>query len=124
MENCCRDHNCIKCCLETEMLLLNEDIERIRSLGFAKKFFVIKRDGWLQLKNYDGRCVFHNGIVCSIYENRPEGCRLYPVIHNEDMNITFDMDCPYRDKFEISKDVIQQVSDLVSNLRFEREQRK
>jgi Fe-S-cluster containining protein len=106
------------------MLLSNEDIERIRSLGFAKKFFVIERDGWLQLKNYDGWCVFHNGIGCSIYENRPEGCRLYPIIYNEDMNTTFDQTCPYRDNFEISKSVIQQVSNLVLKLRSEREQRK
>jgi Fe-S-cluster containining protein len=106
------------------MLLSNEDIERIRSLGFAKKFFVVERDGWLQLKNYDGRCVFHNGIRCSIYENRPEGCRLYPIIYNEGMKTTFDKDCPYREKFEISENVIQQISDLILKLRYEREQRK
>lgn len=124
MKNFCIDYGCIQCCLETEMLLSNEDIERIRSFGFAQEFFIAKRDGWLQLKNYDGRCVFHNGIECSIYENRPEGCRLYPIIYNEDMNASFDEDCPHSDKFEISKPVIQQVTDLVYKLRYEKEQRK
>ena len=124
MKNCCIDYGCIQCCLETEMLLSNEDIERIRSLGFAQKFFVIKKDRWLQLKNSDGRCVFHNGIECSIYENRPEGCRLYPIIYNEDMNATFDEDCPYSDKFEISKPRIRQAYELVSKLRDERKKRK
>lgn len=124
MKNCCIDHGCFQCCLETEMLLSNGDIERIKSLGFPQNFFVIKRDGWLQLKNYNGRCVFHNGTKCSIYKNRPEGCILYPIIQNEDMNATFDEDCPHSDKFEISETMIRQASDLVSKLRDERKQRK
>lgn len=124
MKGCCIDYKCIQCCLETEMFLSNEDIERIRGLGFAPEFFITKRDERLQLKNYNGRCVFHNGIGCSIYENRPEGCKLYPIIYNEDMSPTLDDDCPHRDKFEISKTAIQQISDLVLKLEYERDQRK
>jgi Fe-S-cluster containining protein len=61
-------------------------------------------DGWLQLKNYDGRCVFNDGKKCSIYEYRPEGCKLYPIIYDEDKNhATLDVDCPHRDEFKISK---------------------
>jgi Fe-S-cluster containining protein len=125
MKSCCIDYKCVQCCLETEMLLSNEDMERIRGLGFAPEFFITKRDGRLQLKNYNGRCVFQNGIGCSIYKNRPEGCRLYPIIYDEEKNCAvLDEDCPHRDKFEISKTSIQQVSDLASKLECERTQRK
>jgi len=107
------------------MFLSNEDIERIKGLGFATKFFITKRGGWLQLKNYSERCVFNNGVGCTIYENRPEGCKLYPIIYDKDKNcVVLDEDCPHRDKFEISKTSIQQVSDLVSRLECERAQLK
>ena len=56
------------------MLLSYQDIERIKRLGFDTNFFVTEKDGWLQLKNQDGRCVFHNNKMCTIYENRPDGC--------------------------------------------------
>ena len=125
MKRCCMDYECIQCCLETEMSLSNEDIEQIKGLGFATKFFITKRDGWLQLKNYNGRCAFYNGVGCSIYENRPEGCKLYPIIYDKDKNCAvLDEDCSHREKFEISKTAIQQVSDLVSKLECESAQRK
>ncbi len=125
MKRCCMDYKCIQCCLETEMSLSNEDIERIKGLGFATKFFITKRGGWLQLKNYNGGCVFYNGVGCSIYENRPEGCNLYPIIYDKEKNCAvLDEDCQHRDKFEISKTSIQQVSDLVLKLECERVQRK
>lgn len=124
MKNCCIDHKCILCCLETNMLLSNEDVKRIGRLGFDTEIFVIERAGWLQLKNYNKRCVFHNGVRCSIYKNRPEGCKLYPIIYDKDKDCAiFDDDCPHRNKFEMSKDTIQHLYDLVSKLECERTQR-
>ena len=61
MANFCTDYKCVQCCLETEMPLLKKDIKRIGRLGFGCDYFVVNRDGWLQLKNYDGRCVFNDG---------------------------------------------------------------
>lgn len=99
------------------MPLSNRDIEHIRALGFNTNFFVIERDGWLQLKNYNGRCVFHNGKICSIYENRPKGCRLYPIIYDKDENrAVLDEDCPHRDKFQMPKIAIKELLDIVSKL--------
>ena len=125
MNNCCMDEKCIQCCRGTQMLLSHEDIMRIESLGFSTEFFVTESGGWLQLKNDSGQCVFHNGVGCSIYEKRPEGCKLYPIVYNSDMNCAIlDDDCPHREKFEISKIALQQVSDLAIRLEYERNQRK
>jgi len=97
MKSCCMDYKCIQCCLDTNMILSNVDIERIKELGFDTKFFVSKNRGWLQLKNNNGLCVFHDSISCSIYEHRPEGCKLYPIIYDKDKNCAvFDEDCPHR----------------------------
>jgi Fe-S-cluster containining protein len=107
------------------MLLLKEDIEHLKRLGFNYNYFVVDRDGWLHLKNYNGRCVFNGGKKCSIYEYRPEGCKLYPIIYDEDKNsATLDEDCPHRDEFKISKIKGEIVISLVAKLIDERRQRR
>ena len=125
MKSCCMRYKCVQCCLETEMPLSKEDIERIKGLGFDYDYFVVKRSGWLQLRNYDGRCVFNDGKRCLIYKNRPEGCRLYPIIYYEDNKcVALDEECPLIDEFKISeKDLRTEVS-LVTKLKDERRQRK
>ncbi len=125
MKKCCIRHKCIKCCLETEMPLLKEDIERIKGLGFDYDYFVVNRDGWLQLKNCDGRCVFNDGKQCLIYENRPKGCKLYPIIYDEDKNCTtLDEDCPHRDEFKISEIDLGIMTSLITKLKDERKRRE
>jgi len=125
MKNCCIHHKCIECCLETEMSLLKEDIERIKGLGFDYDYFVVDRDSWLQLKNRDGRCVFNDGNQCLIYENMPEGCKSYPIIYDEDKNCaTLDEDCPHRDEFKISESNLRIVTSLAIKLRDQRKRRK
>jgi Fe-S-cluster containining protein len=125
MKSCCMDYNCIQCCLETSMPLSNRDIKRISRLGFDTNFFVIERDGWLQLKNHDGRCVFHSGKICSIYKNRPEGCRSYPIIYDKDENrAVLDEDCPHRDKFQMPEIAIKELLDIVSKLEREVNERE
>ena len=124
MDNRCIDLKCIQCCKDTNMLLSNTDIKQIKSLGFSNNFFVDTFDGWLQLKNRDGRCIFHNGIKCLIYEDRPEGCRLYPIIFDNDNNCAIlDEECPYRTKFLITQSLRKKLFHLVSRIVSERSQR-
>ena len=124
MKTCCMRYKCIQCCLETEMPLSNADIEQIKRLEFGHDSFVINIDSWLQLKNNNGRCVFNDGKQCSIYENRPEGCKLYPITYDEDKNCAvLDEDCPHRNIFKISKVELELVSFLVTKLKNERIQR-
>jgi Fe-S-cluster containining protein len=106
------------------MPLSNGDIEQIKGLGFDFDSFVVSRDGWLQLKNNDGRCVFNDGKQCLVYENRPEGCKLYPIIYDEDKNCAvLDEDCPHMNSFKISEVELRLVSFLVTKLKNERMQR-
>ena len=61
----------------------------------------------------------------SIYENRPEGCKSYPILYDEDKNCaTLDEDCPHRDEFKISESDLRIVASLVIKLRDERKRRK
>jgi len=107
------------------MPLSNQDVERIKLLGFGTEFFITSKNGWFQLKNKDGRCVFNNGFMCLIYKDRPEGCRLYPIIYDKDKRYAiYDKYCPYKEKFKFSKRTVEKLFALVSKLEYEKVQRK
>jgi uncharacterized protein len=106
------------------MVLTNQDIENLTNLGYQSTFFVTRRNGWLQLKNKKGRCVFHDGLHCTIYRHRPEGCRLYPVVYDKDTrSAIIDNDCPQKQCFLLSKNKEQQLFALVFLLEKERRER-
>lgn len=124
MSNCCLETKCIQCCIETNMLLSYRDIENIQKMGYDRKFFVSERNGWLQLKNHQGRCVFHNGVRCTIYHQRPEGCTLYPVVYDKDNQCAIlDSECPQKQCFPLSKTKSQQLDILISILEKEKIER-
>lgn len=112
----------MSCCYETEMLLLEEDVERIVALGYKESYFAVESDGFKMLRNSSsGRCVFHDGKKCTIYSNRPAGCRLYPIIFDEDLNHAVkDRLCPYRDEFDVSLKTKRELSDVYLKLIDER----
>jgi Fe-S-cluster containining protein len=106
------------------MILSEKDIDRIQNLGFSYDYFIKVNNGWLQLKNKDGLCVFHNCKKCLIYENRPEGCRLYPLTYDNDKKLpVFDKDCLHQSKFIITESLKNKLFNLVSRVISERIQR-
>lgn len=64
------------------MLLTEDDLRRIESLGYKREDFSEFREGFIRLRNVEGRCYFLNGKMCKIYESRPLGCEAYPVVFN------------------------------------------
>jgi hypothetical protein len=107
------------------MLLSSSDIVRIKGLGFSENFFIVKKnDGNRQLKNLSGRCVFHTGQRCTIYNYRPEGCRLYPAIFDEDLGETdLDSYCPHHRDFQLTPNISREVIKLVRKLDVESNRR-
>ena len=90
---------CGVCCQETEMLLSTKDIKRLEKKGYNTDFFVrFDREGYATLRNYQGYCVFYDPEKrsCKVRAHRPEGCRIYPVLYDEDKGITVDTICPSR----------------------------
>jgi len=97
---------CGACCIETEMLLSTEDIERLERKGYSKKFFVqFDSEGYAKLRNLQDHCVFYDAEKqqCKVYRERPLGCRLYPVIYDETKGIVVDNICPARDNWNEKK---------------------
>jgi len=124
MQSPCIKINCKKCCENTNMLLSKYDIEKIQKLGYSYDYFVIEKDGWLQLKNKDRLCIFHNSKKCLIYKNRPEGCQLYPITYDsENQKPIYDKECPEPTKFIINEESTNKLFKLVSKIISERNQR-
>jgi uncharacterized protein len=95
-----RCSNCGVCCTETEMLLSKKDIARVEKIGFSQNFFIhFDKQGYAILKNKAGYCVFYDPQKkqCKIYLNRPSGCRVYPVIFDEDKGVVLDSICHSRE---------------------------
>ena len=88
---------CGVCCRETEMLLSEEDVCRLERKGYDRSFFsCYDSEGYVTLKNYLGCCVFYDASKrgCKVRSIRPLGCRVYPVIYDEDKGIVVDKICP------------------------------
>jgi len=99
---------CGKCCLNTEMMLSEEDVKRLESLGYSKEKFTVEKDGFLFLKNIDGRCFFLDPTTmrCRVYDFRPTGCRFYPIVYlMDEKRCVVDEDCPM--KHTVTEDDIE-----------------
>ncbi len=94
-----RCSNCGVCCTETEMLLSKKDIQRLENKGYrVGEFTRFNKQGYAALKNRDGYCIFYDLTKrrCSVYLDRPSGCRVYPVIVDLDSGIFLDTICESR----------------------------
>jgi len=113
----CMIHSCVECCIETCMPLSRIDIKRISRQGYKIKDFVVKRKRERRLKNSNGRCVFLGDNGCKIYSFRPEGCRLYPLVYNENNGkvVIHDL-CPYGHEFKVGRDDIEKLHVLIKKL--------
>ncbi|GEM_PF-282743 len=103
---------CAKCCYETHMPLTQEDIRRITSLGYRLEDFAERGpDGVWYLRNIDGHCVFLDPKTgrCRIYQWRPLGCRLYPLVYDvESGEVTVDPECPKATS--VNRDVVKRLA--------------
>ena len=107
--------NCGKCCLDTEMILSQQEVDliinRLLNKSYTEYFIFKKNKGYYQLKNIEGHCVFFDltSNYCKIYKYRPQGCRFYPLIYDfQSEECVFDKDCPrihlfYQDNQELKK---------------------
>ena len=123
---CSYSDKCYECCRETEMTLSEEDITRIEHLGYKIEEFLEEKDGFMTLRNKNEFCIFLKNGACSIYENRPQGCRFYPLIYDFDFeDIVIDNLCVHYEDFdlEIYRPLFDAVQVFVYNLVGERETR-
>lgn len=91
-----RCSNCGLCCEETMMELSIDDVERLEEKGFCPEEFTVLSDNITHLQNVNGYCFFYNRSDknCRIYEHRPLGCQIYPVVYLINEGMIVDELCP------------------------------
>ena len=91
-----RCSNCGLCCEETEMELSSNDVKKLKEAGYRRGEFAVLNNDVVRLRNVDGRCYFYSLAEnnCRVYENRPLGCSLYPVVYLPDEGAIVDELCP------------------------------
>lgn len=86
------------------MTLTEADAASLEAAGH-RDFFFVNDDHDFQLKNIDGRCVFLVDGRCSVHDDRPEGCRLYPLILDLAVDrVVLDAFCPWAKEFSFTQD--------------------
>lgn len=120
----CVAHGCALCCYDTQMPLTEEDIARLERLGHDRAAFVAwSAEGTAQLatvaagEGMPGRpCSFLKENACSVYADRPAGCRIYPLVLNENGRLLRDDECPHRAEFPLDPTAKRRIQRVVSNL--------
>jgi len=106
------------------MPLIEDDIRRIEKLGFRRADFTVEVEGETRLRNVNKTCYFLREGRCVIYEDRPEGCRIYPLVY--DVNISkfvYDTVCPHSIEFKVTREEKERLKRLIRHLDRETEKR-
>ncbi len=104
--NPCEKHYCSDCCDYLDIPLMQEDIDRIKSIEHTPEVFYKQNGGLPKLLRVDGRCIFRaRGGGCDIYRNHPMWCKLYPMILEPlSGELRIDPRCTHCDEFRVSED--------------------
>ncbi len=121
----CLRHRCVACCLETEMPLTEDDVKKIEKLGFKRTEFTFEAGEETRLRNVNRACFFLKEGRCSVYEERPEGCRVYPLVYDLDTHkFVYDTVCSYSTEFKATKEEKDRLKRLIKKLDREAKKRE
>jgi hypothetical protein len=100
------------------MPLTRLDIKRICDLGYQESEFVILVEGEKRIRNVQDECYFLKQNRCTIYPDRPVGCRIYPLVFYEERGrAVIDTDCPHHDKFQKTDVDIEKLMEAIREIR-------
>ena len=86
------DRHCGKCCMKLAVSVDEQDINKIKKIGYDEKDFLerdlIDQTKFMLKKRDNGHCIFlkksKSGMYsCKIHKNRPKICRKYPFFENK-----------------------------------------
>ena len=113
----CLRHGCVACCIETEMPLIEDDLKRIEKLGYKRVEFTLQVEGETRLSNRGKSCFFLKDGKCKIYYDRPEGCKIYPLVYDIDTHkFVYDSVCPHGTDFRVTHEDKERLKRLIKKL--------
>ena len=84
----CLGGKCAKCCQ-----LLGSPVVTETESAMLDCEHIVRGSGGAYIKSHRGACCLLRNGLCSVYENRPAGCREYPW-YNIDGKLYYDAGCP------------------------------
>jgi hypothetical protein len=101
------------------MPLSRDDISRLKGLGYDVGVFTVMGGGAMRLSNVDDRCFFLGEAGCTVYEDRPTGCRFYPLVLDGG-RVIVDPDCTHGEMFTVGPGDASRLKSFLRLLRRER----
>jgi len=98
----CEKYNCSTCCHDREVILTHEDVTKLLTMGHYEQVFAMPSRHGHNLKELifqGGDCIFLKAGRCSVYENRPTACRIFPYTYGDNGGIV-DPACPHGKEFQ------------------------
>ncbi|HIH87860.1 TPA: YkgJ family cysteine cluster protein, partial [Candidatus Bathyarchaeota archaeon] len=84
---------------------------------YKRADFTVEAEEETRLKNRGKNCFFLEGGKCGIYENRPEGCRIYPLVYDVDAHkFVYDPVCPHSAEFKATREDKDRLKRLIRRL--------
>jgi Fe-S-cluster containining protein len=99
------------------------DISRLRALGYEVNEFVVQRGGERRLRNKEGKCFFLTNGKCTVYEDRPTGCRFYPLVFDQDNEVVVDPECAHAGQFTVDPDEAEKLAEFIRKLKREKKRK-
>ena len=121
----CQENICTQCCLEADVLLLQEDIDRLIMTGYYDVYFSEDVAGAKIIRKVDGKCIFFKNGRCEVYHIRPKRCQLYPLSYDDDTGTVHAVEiCRYKNNYKITGKDIAEMEEFVARLKKEIEKRR
>jgi Fe-S-cluster containining protein len=98
----CQTTNCSLCCRNREVILTKKDVTKLLTFGHYEQVFAKPSRHGMGLKEMifvDGECVFLKNDKCSVYDNRPTACRIFPYTSDGNKG-SIDPECPHAAEFK------------------------
>ena len=98
----CEKYDCSYCCHDREVILTHEDVTKLLTMGHYEQVFARPSRHGHNLKELifeRGDCIFLKSGRCSVYENRPTACRIFPFTYDENGG-SVDPACPNGNEFK------------------------
>ncbi len=119
----CLKAGCSKCCIQTYMPLSLADIARLKAFGYKVNEFIVQRGGERRLRNREGKCFFLAEGKCKVYEDRPTGCRFYPLVFDLDGEVVVDPECAHGAEFTVDPEEGEKLIAFIRKLKREKKRK-
>ena len=113
----CKENNCSYCCIEADVPLLQEDIDRLTAMGYYDVYFCEDYNGAKFIRKLDGKCIFFQNGKCEVYEKRPKRCRHPQITYDEKTKSVLILEsCKYKSSYEMTRNDMNYMEEFISLL--------